>query len=65
MTFKTFTNANAPFEGKKLAIDINKNFNPTVLVGIMRGAAPIIDILSRIFIFEVTTLFYQQKELFG
>ncbi len=34
---------------EKLAIDINKNFNPTVLVGIMRGAAPIIDILSRIF----------------
>ena len=33
---------------EKLAIDINKNFNPTVLVGIMRGAAPIIDILSRI-----------------
>ncbi len=34
---------------EKLAIDINKNFKPTVLVGIMRGAAPIIDILSRIF----------------
>ena len=33
---------------ERLAIDINKNFNPTVLVGIMRGAAPIIDILSRI-----------------
>ena len=24
MTFKTFTNANAPFEGKKIAIDINE-----------------------------------------
>ena len=24
MTFKTFTNASAPFEGKKLAIDINE-----------------------------------------
>ena len=24
MKFKTFTNANAPFEGKKLAIDINE-----------------------------------------
>ena len=34
---------------EKLAIDINKSFKPTVLVGIMRGAAPIIDILSRIF----------------
>ena len=34
---------------EKLAIDVNKEFNPTVLVGIMRGAAPIIDILSRIF----------------
>ncbi len=34
---------------EKLAIDVNKKFKPTVLVGIMRGAAPIIDILSRIF----------------
>ena len=34
---------------EKLSIEINKNYNPTVLVGIMRGAAPIIDILSRIF----------------
>ena len=34
---------------EKLAIEIHKNFKPTVLVGIMRGAAPIIDILSRIF----------------
>ena len=34
---------------EKLALDINKEFKPTVLVGIMRGAAPIIDILSRIF----------------
>ena len=24
MTFKTFTNASAPFEGKKIAIDINQ-----------------------------------------
>ena len=24
MKFKTFTNANAPFEGKKIAIDISK-----------------------------------------
>ena len=34
---------------EKLAIQINQTFNPTVLVGIMRGAAPIIDILSRIY----------------
>ena len=33
---------------EKLALEINNNFKPTVLVGIMRGAAPIIDILSRI-----------------
>ncbi len=33
---------------EKLAILINKSYKPTVLVGIMRGAAPIIDILSRI-----------------
>ena len=34
---------------EKLAIDVGKSYKPTVLVGIMRGAAPIIDILSRIF----------------
>ncbi len=34
---------------EKLALEINGNFKPTVLIGIMRGAAPIIDILSRIF----------------
>jgi uncharacterized protein len=33
---------------EKLAIEIHKKYDPTVLVGIMRGAAPIIDILSRI-----------------
>ena len=33
---------------EKLALEINNNFKPTVLVGIMRGAAPIMDILSRI-----------------
>ena len=33
---------------EKLAIQIHKDYKPTVLVGIMRGAAPIIDILSRI-----------------
>ena len=33
---------------EKLAIQIHNDYKPTVLVGIMRGAAPIIDILSRI-----------------
>ena len=33
---------------ENLAIEIHKNYKPTVLIGIMRGAAPIIDILSRI-----------------
>ena len=33
---------------EKLAIKIHQNYKPTVLIGIMRGAAPIIDILSRI-----------------
>ena len=33
---------------EKLAIEIHNNYIPTVLVGIMRGAAPILDILSRI-----------------
>ena len=31
-----------------MAIQIHKEYKPTVLVGIMRGAAPILDILSRI-----------------
>ena len=33
---------------EQLAITIHQNYKPTVLIGIMRGAAPIIDILSRI-----------------
>ena len=33
---------------EKLAIEIHNNYTPTVLVGIMRGAAPILDILSRV-----------------
>ena len=33
---------------EKLAIEIHKKYKPTVLVGMMRGAAPILDILSRI-----------------
>ena len=34
---------------EKLAIDVNKSFKPTVLIGIMSGGAQIIDILSRIY----------------
>ena len=35
---------------EKLAISIDESgYNPTLLVGIMRGAAPMIDVLSRIF----------------
>ena len=35
---------------EKLAIKIHESgFNPTMLIGIMRGGAPIIDVLSRIF----------------
>ena len=33
---------------EKLAVEIHKNYKPTVLVGIMSGAAPILDILSRV-----------------
>ena len=33
---------------EKLTVQVSKNYKPTVLIGIMRGAAPIIDILSRI-----------------
>ena len=34
---------------EKLAVQIeNSNYKPTILVGIMRGAAPMIDVLSRI-----------------
>ena len=48
---------------EKLAILIHKEYNPTVLIGIMRGAAPIIDILSRIlryflFLFKVLSLVF-------
>ena len=38
---------------EKLAIEIHKNYKPTVLVGIMRGAAPIIDILSRLLLYII------------
>ena len=43
INFKEYTNI-----VEKLAILIHKDYKPTVLIGIMRGAAPIIDILSRI-----------------
>ena len=35
---------------EKLAIQLDESgYKPTILVGIMRGAAPMIDVLSRIF----------------
>ena len=35
---------------EKLAVQIdNSGYKPTILIGIMRGAAPMIDVLSRIF----------------
>ena len=34
---------------EKLAIQIHKEYKPTVLVGIMRGAAPILDILCLLY----------------
>ena len=35
---------------EKLAIQIHKSsFKPNLLIGIMRGGAPIIDVLSRVF----------------
>ena len=35
---------------EKLAIQIDESgYKPTILIGIMRGAAPMIDVLSRIF----------------
>ena len=34
---------------EKLAIKIHDNYKPDLLIGIMRGGAPIIDVLSRVF----------------
>jgi hypoxanthine phosphoribosyltransferase len=47
---------------EKLAIEIHNNYKPTVLVGIMRGAAPILDILSRIL--KITYSLYSYPKLF-
>tara|TARA_X000000950_G_scaffold289080_1_gene409616 strand:- start:662 stop:1228 length:567 start_codon:yes stop_codon:yes gene_type:complete len=33
---------------EKLALIVHKNYKPTILIGIMRGAGPIVDILSRL-----------------
>ena len=46
---------------EKLAIQIHNEYKPTVLIGIMRGAAPIIDILSRILKLPIA---YSNTELF-
>ena len=34
---------------EKLAIQIHESYKPDLLIGIMRGGAPIIDVLSRVF----------------
>ena len=34
---------------EKLAIQIDNHYKPDILIGIMRGGAPIIDVLSRVF----------------
>ena len=44
---------------EKLAIQIHEKYKPTVLVGIMRGAAPIIDILSRILKLPIHILLFK------
>ena len=39
---------------EKLAIQIEESgYKPTILIGIMRGAAPMIDVLSRIFKYHI------------
>ena len=48
---------------EKLAIEISINYKPTVLVGIMRGAAPVIDILSRIL--KLPTAYIVIQSYFG
>ena len=42
--FITWDEYNATVE--KLAVQIHENFKPDLLIGIMRGGAPIIDVLS-------------------
>ena len=44
---------------EKLAIEIHNNYKPTVLVGIMRGAALIMEILSRILKLPITYIVIQ------
>ena len=46
---------------EKLAIQIHNNYKPTVLVGIMRGAAPILDILSRILKLPIAYIFRRRS----
>ena len=45
--FITWDEYNATVE--KLAIQIHEAYKPDLLIGIMRGGAPIIDVLSRVF----------------
>ena len=48
---------------EKLAIEIHNEYKPTVLVGIMRGAAPILDIPFKNF--KVTNSLYCHSKLLG
>ena len=50
---------------EKLAIEIHNNYKPTVLVGIMRGAAPILDILSRILKLPIAYIVIQSYSVKG
>ena len=43
---------------EKLAIEIHNNYKPTVLVGIMRGAAPILDIWTSRSVYFDTSIFW-------
>ena len=45
---------------ERLTIEINHKYKPTVLVGIMRGAAPIIEILSRILKLHIAYIVIQR-----
>ena len=50
---------------EKLAIEIHNNYKPTVLVGIMRGAAPILDILSRVLKLPIAYIVIQSYSGYG
>ena len=48
---------------ERLAIQIyDSGYKPTLLVGIMRGGAPMIDILSRVFKLKCAEMGFELKE---